>query len=187
MNDRRIEIAKLSEADFGAILRISDLQFGASFIRVEQLSERVGKEDNLTAKIDGELIGYVLSQFVEPSTIDLIFNRKEVNLTRYFEKTHSICWIESIVVDPRYSGRGIGKKLIAKLMSLSVDDHQTFLSVVWKHEKGSPLETIYEGLGFKLVQHIPNYWHADSLEKGYACYYCGTPPCQCAALIYALK
>jgi ribosomal protein S18 acetylase RimI-like enzyme len=187
MKERFFEIAELSVADFDAVLRISDVQFGAAYIRLEQLHNHLGKESSLTAKVNGELVGYVLSQFIQPAAIDLIFDGKELNLATYFEECQSICWIESIAVDPKYSGQGIGKKLIVELISHSEDAPQAFLSVVWEHKKGGPLATIYESLDFELIQRIPSYWQADSLEKGYSCYYCGAPPCQCSALIYALK
>lgn len=187
MKDQLLEIAQLSTADFDAILRISDVQFGAANIRLEQLHNRVGKDNRLTAKLNGASAGYVLSQFIQPAAVDLIFDGKELNLTTYFENSQTICWIESIAVDPKYSGQRIGKQLIAELMSHAEDAPQAFLSVVWEHKKGSPLATIYETLGFELIQRIPNYWKEDSLEKGYSCYYCGAPPCQCSALIYAKK
>ena len=187
MKDRLLEIAQHTVADFDAVLRISDVQFGAAYIKEEQLHNRLGKETTLTAKVNGEIVGYVLSQFIEPTALDLIFNERKMNLATFFEKCQSVCWIESIAVDPKYSGQGIGKKLIAELMYPSEDTPHAFFSVVWEHKNGSPLATIYERLGFELIRRITNYWQADSLEKGYTCYYCGNPPCHSSALIYALK
>ena len=61
MKDRLLEIAQLTVADFDAVLRISDVQFGAAYIQEEQLHNRLGKETTLTAKVNGEIVGYVLS------------------------------------------------------------------------------------------------------------------------------
>lgn len=148
---------------------------------------RVGKDNSLTAKVSGEIVGYVISQFMDPTALDLIFNERKMNLAAFFEKWRSVCWIESIAVDSKYSRQKIGKKLIAELMSPSEDTPHAFFSFVWEYKNGSPLAAIYESLDFELVQRIPNYWQADSLKKGYSCYYCGNHPCHCSALIYALK
>lgn len=163
------------------------MQFGEAYIRLEQLYKRLGEETSFTAKVNGELAGYVLCHFIQPAPLDFIFEGKELNLATYFEECQSICWIESIAVDPKCSGQGIGKKLIATLMSPFKDNPHAFFSIVWEPKNGSPLATIYERLGFELIQRITNYWQADSLEKGYTCYYCGNPPCHSSALIYALK
>jgi hypothetical protein len=41
--------------------------------------------------------------------------------------------------------------------------------------------------GFKNIKMLPNYWLNDSIEKGYCCKICGTPPCHCSAEVFELK
>lgn len=189
MPNELIHINRLSKSDFEAIIAISNQQFGVAYIKLEQLVARQGQVEDVsvTASINHRLAGYALSKKIRPIDLYSIFHQAESSTLDFFENKNSILWIESIAVDSVAVGNGIGKKLIHTLVQNTKTEVDAALSLVWEHKNGNPLGTIFEHMGFQRLQYIANFWLADSLEKGYDCYYCGKPPCKCSAIIYGLK
>ena len=56
------------------------------------------------------------------------------------------------------------------------------LSVVWQQDNNNITKLLKEE-GFELLKPIKDYWHKDSLEKGYVCPACGGPPCGCEGYV----
>jgi len=189
MTEELIHIKPLSQLDFDEIVAISDLQFGSSYIQMDQITARLEKVNDIgiSITVNQRLLGFALSERTTPNRLNAILHQSEIDVIDYFKNSNVITWIDTIAVSPEAIGKGLGKKMIQNLMPISKNKGEAVLSVVWEHKKGNPLATIYEHLGFERLQYIPNYWSADSLKKGYSCLYCGNPPCQCSAIIYGFK
>lgn len=157
-----IRIRNLEQSDINEILAISDAQLGENYITIDDLTgyHTIVAEDDEQCSC----VGFCLSYVSQDGT----------------------AYVRTVAVSPDYMGRGIGTALVAKSVEyLKDNDAKTILSPLWKHEGGVNSDVIFRRNGFVPKQEIPDYWYADSLEKGYTCPVCGKG-CHCSCVMYEL-
>lgn len=157
-----IKIRDLQSVDINEILALADLQLGEKYITVDDLSAC-----NVIVAEDVELlecVGFCLS----------------------YVGQDDVAYVRTVAVNPDYSGQGIGTALIAKSVEyLKSIGAKKIMSPLWKHDGIVNSDVIFRRNGFLSVREIPDYWYADSLEKGYSCPVCGKG-CRCTCVMYEL-
>lgn len=157
-----IKIRNFLPADIDEILAIADLQLGEKYITVDDLSAC-----NVIVAEDADLqkcVGFCLSYIGQ----------------------NGDAYVRTVAVSNDYSGQGIGTALIAKSVEyLKGIGARKIMSPLWKHDRIVNSDVIFRRNGFLPVREIPDYWYADSLEKGYSCPVCGKG-CHCTCVMYEL-
>ena len=157
-----IVIRDLQPADIDEILAIADVQLGENYITIGDLSRcyTLVAEDDKSRKCVGFCLSYV--------------------------EQDGKAYVRTVAVNPDFSGQGIGTALIAKSVEyLKGIGAKKIMSPLWKHDGIVNSDVIFRRNGFLPVREIPDYWYADSLEKGYSCPVCGKG-CRCTCVMYEL-
>ncbi len=157
-----IKLRNLQPADTDEVLAIADVQLGESYLVVEDLSAC-----NVIVAVDVVLqkcVGFCLSYMGQEGD----------------------AYVRTVAVSTDYSGQGIGTALIAKSVDyLKSIGAKKIMSPLWKHDGIVNSDVVFRRNGFRPVREIPDYWYADSLEKGYSCPVCGKG-CHCTCVMYEL-
>ena len=105
----------------------------------------------------------------------------------YAYKNQKLAVLKSIVVDPKFQGYGVGTRLVEEsTRHLKISGAEAFISIAWTSSKGTHIGGIYANLNFVQLDKVEKFWSKDSEANEYSCPECGTPPCQCSAVIYKL-
>lgn len=183
----RIDIKPILESDIENILLIADDVFGKGYIGREELATFLNNDDKFckVAKIEGIVVGFGLTEICEAQNLYQIILKDYDWIENFVSKERPIAVMKTFAVRTDYQKKGIGTQLIIKslekLSNISVD----LLAVCWEHDKDVELGTILDQFGMNPIRKIAGYWHKDSVLRNYTCASCGTPPCNCSALIYA--
>jgi len=178
----------ITPASIKAIISIANTQFGNGFITELELLNHIKSSNKygIISKINNETSGFVLA------TICHDFNDLEpiiVSNYKWFEENFKakfpLTVIETIGIHPNFTGKGIGKRLITDILNKTNPLSKHTMSLVWKHHNGTPLSHILEQCGLSHQVSFTDYWKKDSLQNNYDCKYCGHPPCECIAMVYA--
>lgn len=157
-----IKIRDLQSVDINEILAIADVQLGEKYITVDDLSacNVIVAEDADWQKCVGFCLSYI--------------------------GQNGDAYVRTVAVSNDYSGQGIGTALIAKSVEyLKSIGAKKIMSPLWKHDGIVNSDVVFRRNGFLPVREIPDYWYADSLEKGYSCPVCGKG-CRCTCVMYEL-
>jgi len=182
------EIHPLYSESILKCIEIGNTQFGNGFVTEFELEDTIKSTQRfgLVSKTDNIVSGFVLAVVCDS------FNELEpilVSNINWFKKTYKdkypIALIQTIGVSENYTGLGIGKKLTKAIINDLNQLSKTTLSLVWEHKNGTPLAHILGQCGLSIQVKIPDYWQEDSVHHNYECKYCGTPPCQCAMMVYS--
>lgn len=173
---------RLSTEHVNDVLTIAFEQFGSEFVDKNSLAPYLQDEGKYGFVIEenNKVAGFVIGRVCDKSELrDLVLADQD-----WFEnefENESVGIIETIAVNPDFSGKGLGQKLVSESLDFMTPEASKVLTMVWEHPDGAPLETILEKKGFEKKRDFISYWKADSLEKGYGCTYCDQPPCTCNA------
>ena len=148
------DIAPFDRADLPALQRMADEALGAGYVE----GARFTADTVIVAHTRGRPVGFV-----------------------HFEPADAGWRLKTIVVDPALRNRGMGSSLARMALARYPDARWT--SPAWIDRNRIPADPMLRALGFAPERRVPDYWLADSLERGYACPSCGRP-CHCAAMIY---
>ena len=157
-----ISIRDMQSTDIDEILAIADVQLGDNYITVNDLSA----------------CNVVVAEEVE--------SQKCVGFCLSYVGQDGEAYVRTVAVSPDYSGQGIGTALVAKSVEyLKGIGAKKIMSPLWKHDGIVNSDVVFRRNGFVHVREIPDYWYADSLEKGYLCPVCGKG-CHCTCVMYEL-
>ena len=94
--------------------------------------------------------------------------------------------LKTIVVRPSFKRKGIGSSLVQKMLdTLKAVDIEKVYAIAWNQNGNINLGGILNKFNFIPLAEIEKYWHDDSIEKQYQCSECGSPPCNCSAIIFS--
>lgn len=184
---KNIEISSLEKVNFEKIKtlkQISDIQLGKDFISLDAIIFYIKNVDFtiITACYKKEIVGFCI---LENSTFEKIENSIKKHLFLKNEaQEKSIILLKTIAISPKFSRKGIGRKIIQTIDLQKEKTNSTLISVAWKSKKGIHIEKLFLEIEMQKIIEIENYWSKDSLEKNYSCKNCGKPPCKCTATIF---
>lgn len=88
-------------------------------------------------------------------------------------------------IHPEHQGKGLGQKLSLKRMEwLNRQGCDLLVGISWVSGLAHTSNRVFEKMGFKAVNTIPNFFAESSIAMNLICPVCGDPPCLCAATMY---
>lgn len=183
----KITIEKLSANQIDAVLSISDAQLGRNYIS-KNILEHYLAEEHFTvhvAIVAGEVVAFSLMIICSVETLAEELFAEEEWIKATFENHQPTGYPKMAAVKTEMWGMEIGSRLLIQQLAEAEKHVHSTVGTIWKTETGAMMGRIVEKTGMKPLKEVPHYWSADSLAKQYLCPVCGTPPCQCTAVIYA--
>jgi ribosomal protein S18 acetylase RimI-like enzyme len=94
--------------------------------------------------------------------------------------------LEQVCVAAALQRNGIGTAIVEDLLvRISMGGGLQVTAMAWMREGRAAIGSVLTRLGFEADEIIPDYWKADSIERGYICPVCG-PVCRCSACRFTL-
>lgn len=176
-------IKTISRKTLPRVLSIAEKQLGNAYINTEDLLNK--KNVSVYASVKKEIAGFCIGKKIK---IEIIYEDipqlKNLGL-KQLDAVENIGLVASVAIDPAYSQRGIGTKLISHcIKELENKGLNILLMTGWKSKKGIHIGSIAEKHGFEKLIEISDFWKEDSIKNQYFCQSCGNPPCKCTAVVY---
>ena len=172
-------------ADLLPVLMIADDQLGEGYVS-EEFFLKTDESDRSfikVAEVDGKLVGFAIALVRDP---DEIREMLRVSIPRHLSRADSIGVIKTIAVAPAQHGRGIGTRLAESCVEeFRRRGVRAVCSIAWKRGAKVNIRGVLERQGFLSFAEVPDYWREESMRDGFDCPECGTPPCQCSAVLYS--
>lgn len=183
-------ILQLNAKHLNHVLALFGKCLGEKYITPHQLGEYATpgeRKKGFVAVVQGKVIGAVTCEIV---TLDSIEKASLIPLTQLKSLLPEISFhngiglIKSLAVYENFRGRGVASALVkAAVEWLASQEATKIITVAWVSNGTCNAQGVLESCGFYKISEIPQFWHSDSLEKGYLCPDCGNP-CRCSAAIF---
>ncbi len=170
--------------DLESILQISDEQLGKDYLDKQYLSNMLTNSNNQLFKVadDQQILGFSISSILSMEAFSSTFPHIHLKIEK-----GQIGWLKTIAVKPELTNLGIGIRLLHHTLEHLCTKSDQQVSIVWDNPEKNFLPQLLMKYGFSEHSRLENHWHRQSLEKGFHCPVCGTPPCSCAGMIYMKK
>jgi N-acetylglutamate synthase-like GNAT family acetyltransferase len=180
-----VHIRNAEIKDLNGIIKIADAEFGKHYFDEISLKEQICSPSSVfrvAENVKNEIVGF---SYAYLTTAEEIKEKIGIaSLPPEIEKSSKIALRKSMAVKSSYQRKGIGAVLLNDaLMLFKEQQMEAVLSITWKSKKGINIAGLMQFYAFKQYKEIPNFWTADSIQKGYLCPECGNP-CKCSAVIY---
>lgn len=143
-------------------------------------SSRLARVSKDHGKIQGACLGVVLST---DESREFMRSLRQLNLAVPGLNSLKLGRLDSIAVDPKGRGRGVGAALTrACLTGLRKQGCTGVVAYSWVHDGDNSRPTL-ERAGFEEIAVIPEHWKEDSVARDLVCPACGEPPCLCSATL----
>lgn len=154
-----MDITHVTMQDLPTILKIEQSGFSSAEAGTKaQYQDRIKTipDTFLVAKMDGQVVGFVVGPAVEEQYVDDAMFEKSVN--NLPQGGNQI--ILSIAIDPEYRGFGIGSKLLTAFEKLAQDKGRKSVSLT-SLEKNLPFyeKNGYKNMGVADSEHAGETWH----------------------------
>ncbi len=170
-----------------SIYHLSNQSFGQDYLTLAQIQEYTTNPTYtlLHTEKEGVLQGFTVLQ---QTSIQAIFSTKPkdlkalgILLPKKISIQHKIWHRKHTIVAAPYRNQKIGSALFQQ--SLCLKPQLPFLAIRWVAPHNS-MSYLYAKHGFTQLCTLPNYWQADSQQKGYLCQGCFKIPCCCNAELW---
>ena len=94
---------------------------------------------------------------------------------------NTVC-LDTMVVNPNYRYKGIGKRLIDNAMLKFPEN--SFIMYAWKSKVGINMERIAKYYNFKILKEYPDLWTEDCLANKFSCPSKDGDCCSCVTVVY---
>jgi ribosomal protein S18 acetylase RimI-like enzyme len=135
------------------------------------------------AKDGNKVVGMI--KMLRPGKIFGELPDKHFSLKKIKCQKNEIGYVTLIAIEPKYQGKGIGKKLVEKgLKEQKIFGSKCVLVHAWQGSPGNASEKLFKSLGFEPLKLYKSPWEKHSKvvgPKGYWCPVCGNP-CVCDEL-----
>lgn len=146
----------------------------------------------LAQEVDGEIIGFIAG-FLMPSQFYIHLNKNKIDIAKaiipaFLRKpnlllklcaniwrvnknssyeTKNICELASVAVDPNYSGRGLGKKLVKAFLNEAEKLGAEYVYLTTDARNNDYVNNFYKSLGFTLYRTFFNEYRREMNEYRY--------------------
>ena len=178
-----LTIRDATRADLVAMRAILDVQIGHGYLdaAVDGLY-RDSEGFALVAVVDRTVAGVCLCSVMKPGTVAQALRSGLPDVLR----SRRIGVLDTVAVRPEMTGRGLGTALVDaaqdRFRSRKV---RVWATAAWKSQVGITLESILTRAGMRPFTEVPDFWRGASLAEGFFCPACGTPPCECSAVMFS--
>lgn len=178
-----IKIRKVSKETAASCMAIAENQLGKDYI-----PEKDFLNTNfypVYGMIKCDVAGFAIGKEFEQQDFLAKFQKISQRMPNALPWADTICMVSSVAVRQDYQGRGVGYAIVQDVLQ-HFDKRNVSMTIMlgWAAPDGVHIAGIAHTLGFSEKATIPEYWHDDSLSKGYQCHVCGSPPCRCSAVLY---
>lgn len=168
------------------ILIICQQQLGFGFLE-QPLLETYLNNDNKFCHVvlhDDKVIGFSLMEISPPPIIAKKMKQAEQWFLDYFSSYPKVAYRSLTAVDRNFEGKGVASSLVKQGLSFLANKVEVVVCDAWKSER-THIGSILERNGCEALKEVPHFWTAESIQQNYECSFCGAPPCECTAVIYA--
>ena len=186
-----IEVRRIIEEDIPDLLRISLRELGEDYLGEGDFEECLGKgpEDGTfcnVAVLDGEPMGFAICQVFGPEGEKEMLDLPDSVERNIVLSTGRIGLLDSVSVDDRTKGRGLGTALCRRCVEDMVDDGCGMVcAMAWKSYSGrTNIAPLLTRLGLEETLQIQGYWNTRvDTPGGHHCPECGAP-CRCYGVFW---
>ncbi len=175
-------ITRFRHKDLSALRQLAEGYRGANYLEVPLVSEHTC----LVARQQGTIVGFVL--FTQGEAVSAA-TRRHLVAEGLAAPMEGVAWIKDVVVAPTAAGGNAVEQglLAAAVGQLNQQAAALVLLAAWISPDGISLDALARRQGFHILGGLPSHWREASLARGYRCRVCGTPPCECNAVLYAKR
>lgn len=179
-----MDIAIAQPDDKVDILHLADRQLGAGYLDPQLLCELLDSSGGFTlvAKRETRVVGFAMCLILDADEARRMTRTEVPNLG------HADCIgiVKTVAVSPDSAGMGIGTDLVrACLDRFRAVGVRAAMSIAWKKGNVVNIRGVLTTCGFREFATVEDFWAEESLEEGFDCPACATPPCRCSAVMFA--
>ena len=165
-----------------ALQTIADAAFGNDFFRTDGLHPL--PSEFLMAYHGETMTGFLCIHRLDREGLNRFFPKVTPILAPFSDEAAVVACLRTIAVHKNFRRKGIAHLMVEVAMRNFAHDVQQVFSLCWRDTQGhSAFERILQRKGFGELAYFNDYWHLDSLQRGYQCAVCGVPPCRCGAVV----
>lgn len=179
-------LAFLEEKHLSEILTICEQQLGNGFLEAAVLQTYLNSENKFCHVVlyAQQVIGFSLMEISTRTTIAQKMKNEENWFLRHFAAYNQIGYRSLTAVAKDFEGNGVASFLVKKGLIFLSTKVPVVVCDAWKSNK-THIGSILKRNDCEALREVPYFWTAESIKQQYNCTICGTPPCQCTAIIYA--
>ena len=184
-----MNVRLMQNNEVSLIKKLADESFGKDYITTNDILSYLNSTHKFAfCLFDNQgFIGFLFLKTYSNDTIQNYFLTQKEWFTNYFKSTKEIAVVTQIALTKEHRLLGLSKLLFNSSIDFIKPKCNTIISICWVKEEMNNMKFLLLNNGFKTIKTLQNYWLQDSIEKGYQCEICGTPPCQCNAEVFELK
>lgn len=183
-----IHIRRAKKKDIIKILHLACNTLGDGYISDQDLLDHLEKSYVYVALHQKKIIGFALCRTIPKNGLMTELKNNKYTLPsdlKMANRNGTIGLLQSIATDPQFQGKGVGRRLVDRCLSaLERAGAKQVLSVGWKTDT-IHIGTVLSSCGFAERKTFKAFWKDESLQKQYDCPQCGTPPCECEAVLFS--
>lgn len=181
------------ESQYFTRIAVVDSGFSEESSLADQLAESIvdrrtpNLDDTVThTDIDSsEIIGFSVGAVMDQDALRSYLNVSASELPDGLRHSEAVGVVRTIAVRDGFEQRGVGTAIVEDCIDECLERDATALCAIgWEDDGKVNIGGIMEHFEFDEADRLPEYWHDESLEKGYHCENCGSPPCTCSAVLF---
>lgn len=176
----------LEKKHLSTVLAISQQQLGVGFLDPILLETYLKAADQFCHVVlhNDQVIGFSLMEISHRTIVAQKMKQAEQWFLDYFKDYDYIGYRSLTAVDRRFEGKGVASFLVKNGLQFLSQKVPVVVCDAWK-SANTHIGSILEKNACQPLKEVPHFWAMESIQHNYECSICGTPPCQCTAIIYA--
>jgi GNAT superfamily N-acetyltransferase len=169
-----VRICNVSRKTLPSCLFIAENQLGKDYLMEKDILE--SGIYSVCGVIHEDVVGFATGNILDQQCLASQYPRIAEDLPDTWLQDNRIGIVASVAVKPDHQRLGIGTTLVRKVVQHFDDQNITrAIMLGWMAPDGVHIARIASVLWFTEKAVIPEYWHEDSLSRGYLCPVCGHP------------
>lgn len=184
-----MDVRLMQNKEVGQIKELASESFGNNYITTNDILSYLNSTHKFAFCLFNkkEFIGFLFLRTYSNNLIQNYFLTQKDWFKNYFDSTKIIAVVTQIALIKKYRQQKLSSILLHSSIEFIKPKCDTIVSVCWIKKETNNMKFLLLNNGFKNIKTLQNYWLQDSIDKGYYCETCGTPPCQCNAEVFELK
>jgi diaminopimelate decarboxylase len=176
----------IKKSHIPSILSICEDQLGNGFLAPDLLASYLDHASKYchVVLVDQEVVGFSLMEISPCAQIAQKMKQAEAWFLSYFAAYDKIGYRSLTAVNKKYEGKGVASFLVEQGLDFLSNKVAVVVCDAWKSEH-THIGSILERNGCEPLKEVPHFWTTESIQQNYQCGFCGAPPCECTAVIYA--
>jgi diaminopimelate decarboxylase len=176
----------IKKKHLSSILKICEEQLGNGFLDPDLLASYLDHPSKYcqVVLLDQQVIGFSLMEISPRALIAQKMKQAEQWFLDYFLAYDNIGYRSLTAVSKEFEGKGVASFLVKQGLDFLSGKVDVVVCDAWKSEH-THIGSILERNGCQALKEVPHFWTTESVEQNYQCGFCGAPPCECSAVIYA--